>query len=68
MTFAAWKRECWCAEAAQRFDLPWLINDRIPLEVRFPPAARRLRPSYPAQTPKVIVLRFTRELRDTSSE
>ncbi len=61
MTFADWKRECWCAEAARRFDLPWLVDDRIPPEVRFTLAAKRLQPSYSAQTPRVIALRFTRE-------
>jgi hypothetical protein len=61
MTFADWKRECWCAEAARRFKLPWLIDDRVPLQVRFPLAAKRLHPGYPAQTPKVIALCFRRK-------
>ena len=56
--FVRWKQNCWCAEAARRFDLPWLIDDRVPLEVRFPVAAERLHPSYQAQTPKVITVRF----------
>jgi hypothetical protein len=59
--FVRWKKTCWCAEAARRFDLPWLIDDRVPLEVRFQLAAKRLHPSHPAQTPKVIAVRFTRK-------
>lgn len=56
--FVEWKQNCWCAEAAHRFNLAWLIDNRVPLEVRFPVAAKRLHPSYPAQTPKVIALRL----------
>jgi hypothetical protein len=61
MTFADWKRECWCEEAARHFDVPRLTDDRIPLQVRFQLAAKRLHPGYPAQTPKVITLRFKHE-------
>lgn len=63
MTFADWKQECWCAEAARHFDLLWLMDDRVLLQVRFPLAANRLHPSYPARTPKVIALRFTSPAR-----
>jgi hypothetical protein len=28
VTFAKWKQNCWCAEAAHRFAWPWLIDQR----------------------------------------
>lgn len=40
--FIDWKRECWTREAAERFDMPWLVNRRVPLAERFAVAERLL--------------------------
>ena len=37
--FVQWKQNCWCAEAAHRFAWPWLIDQRVPLAIRFALAA-----------------------------
>jgi hypothetical protein len=43
--FVRWKQGCWCAEAAHRFALPWLINERVSLKIRFEAAAALLCPA-----------------------
>jgi hypothetical protein len=40
--YVRWKQNCWCAEAAHRFALPWLIDERVPLAIRFALAASLL--------------------------
>lgn len=36
---ARWMQTCYCAEAAQRFAMPWLLDERRPLALRWPVAA-----------------------------
>jgi hypothetical protein len=39
--FVRWEQGAWCADAAHRLNLPWLIDRRVPLALRFA-AARAL--------------------------